>query len=145
MQSSGERISARDGTDEEFDPSRQAQYALESERLHEGLASESLIAALLLNGPESSEPLELAKSEEDRRLLAAILMHEEEELTPETVEGAIRGLRRISLRRRLEDVQRSLVRSGVSKEDQHALLQERIRLKRALADPGVDEAAGRAS
>jgi DNA primase len=145
MQSSGERISARDGTDEEFDPSRQAQYALESERLHERLASESLIAALLLNGPESSEPLELAKSEEDRRLLAAILMHEEEELTPETVEGAIRGLRRISLRRRLEDVQRSLVRSGVSKEDQHALLQERIRLKRALADPGVDEAAGRAS
>ncbi|MFZ3339582.1 MAG: DNA primase [Terriglobales bacterium] len=145
MQSSGERISARDGTDEEFDPSRQAQYALESERLHEGLTSESLIAALLSSGPESSEPLELAKSEEDRRLLASILMNEEEELTPETVEGAIRGLRRISLRRRLEEVQRSLVRSGVSKEDQHALLQERIRLKRALADPGVDETAGRAS
>jgi DNA primase len=145
MQSSEERTSARDGTDEEFDPSRQAQYALESERLHEGLASESLIAALLSRGPETREPLELAKSEEDRRLLASILMHEEEELTPETVEGAIRGLRRISLRRRLEEVQRSLVRSGVSKEDQHALLQERIRLKRALADPRVDEAAGRAS
>jgi DNA primase len=145
MQSSGERISTRDGTEEEFDPSRQAQYALESERLHEGLASESLIAALLSSGPESSEPLELAKNEEDRRLLASILMHEEEELTPETVEGAIRGLRRISLRRRLEEVQRGLVRSGVSKEDQHALLQERIRLKRALTDPGVDESAGRAS
>ena len=145
MQSSGERTSARDGTDEEFDPARQAQYALESERLYEGLASESLIAALLSSGPESSEPLELAQSEEDRRLLASILMHEEEELTPETIEGAIRGLRRISLRRRLEEVQRSLVRSGVSKEDQHALLQERIRLKRALADPGVDETAGRAS
>jgi DNA primase len=145
IQSGGERISARDGTDEEFDPSRQAQYALESERLHEGLASESLIAALLSSGPESSEPLELAKSEEDRRLLASILMHEEEELTPETVEGAVRGLRRINLRRRLEEVQRSLVRSGVSKEDQHALLHERIRLNRALADPGVEETAGRAS
>lgn len=145
MQSTGERTSARDGTDEEFDPSRQAQYALESERLHEGLASESLIAALLSSGPESSEPLELAKSEEDRRLLASILMHEEEELKPETVEGAIRALRRISLRRRLEEVQRSVSRAGLSKEDQHALLQERIRLKRALADPGVDETAGRAS
>jgi DNA primase len=145
MQSSEERTSARDGTDEEFDPSRQAQYALESERLHEGLASESLIAALLSSGPESSEPLELAKSEEDRRLLASILMHEEEELTPETVEGAIRGLRRISLRRRLEEVQKSVLRSGLSKEDQNALLQERVRLKRALADPGLDDTAGRAS
>jgi len=145
MQSSEERTSARDGTDEEFDPSRQAQYALESERLHEGLASESLIAALLSSGPESSEPLELTKSEEDRRLLASILMHEEEELTPETVEGAIRGLRRISLRRRLEEVQRSVLRSGLSKEDQNALLQERVRLKRALADPGLDDTAGRAS
>ena len=145
MQSGEERTSARDGTDEEFDPSRQAQYALESERLHEGLASESLIAALLSSGPESSEPLELAKSEEDRRLLASILMHEEEELTPETVEGAIRGLRRISLRRRLEEVQRSVLRSGLSKEDQNALLQERVRLKRALADPGLDDTAGRAS
>jgi DNA primase len=145
MQSSEERTSARDGTDEEFDPSRQAQYALESERLHEGLASESLIAALLSSGPESSEPLELTKSEEDRRLLASILMHEEEELTPETVEGAIRGLRRISLRRRLEEVQKSVLRSGLSKEDQNALLQERVRLKRALADPGLDDTAGRAS
>jgi DNA primase len=145
MQSSEERTSARDGTDEEFDPSRQAQYALESERLHEGLASESLIAALLSSGPESSEPLELAKSEEDRRQLASILMHEEEELTPETVEGAIRGLRRISLRRRLEEVQKSVLRSGLSKEDQNALLQERVRLKRALADPGLDDTAGRAS
>ena len=145
MQSGESRNSARDGTDEEFDPARQAQYALESERLHEGLASESLIASLLEGGSEGGDPLELAKSEEDRRLLASILMHDEEELTPETVEGAIRALRRISLRRRLEEVQRSLVRPGLSKEDQHALLQDRVRLKRALADPGLDETAGRAS
>ena len=30
-------------------------------------------------------------------------MHEEEALTPETVEGAVRALRRIYLRRRLEE------------------------------------------
>ena len=52
----------------------------------------------------------LPKTEEDRRLLASILMHEEEELTPETVEGAVRALRRIYLRRRLEEVQRALQR-----------------------------------
>jgi DNA primase len=145
MQSETTYGSARDGADVEFDPARQAQYALESERLHEGLGSESLITALLAGGPGADDPLELAKNEEERRLLASILMHDEEELTPETVEGAIRALRRISLRRRLEEVQRNLVRPGVSREDQQGLLQERVRLKRALSDPGLEEAAGRAS
>jgi DNA primase len=145
MQSAGERTSGRDGTDEEFDPARQAKYALESESLHEGLASESLIAALLAGTEVGGDALELARSEEDRRLLVSILMHEEEELMPETVEGAIRGLRRISLRRRLEEVQRSLTRPGLSKEEQQTFSQERVRLKRALADPGLDETAGRAS
>jgi len=145
MQTAETRASAREGTDEEFDPARQAQFAFEAERLHQGLASESLISALLEGGVEGGDVLDLARGEEDRRLLASILMHEEEELTPETVEGAIRGLRRIGLRRRLEDVQRSLVRPGLSRDDQNGLLQERVRLKRALADPGLDEAAGRAS
>jgi DNA primase len=145
MQSGETRVSARDGTDEEFDPARQAQFAFEAERLHQGLGSESLISALLEGSAEGGDALELAKNEEDRRLLASILLHEEEDLTPETVEGAIRGLRRIGLRRRLEDVQRSLVHPGLSREGQNELLQERVRLKRALADPGLDDAAGRAS
>ena len=122
-----------------------AKYALESENLHMGLASESLIAALLAGSEAGGDALELARSEEDRRLLVSILLHEEEELMAETVEGAIRGLRRISLRRRLEDVQRSLTRPGLSKEEQQTFSQERVRLKRALADPGLDETAGRAS
>ena len=145
MQAGETRLSTREGADEEFDPARQAQYAFEAERLHHGVVSESLISALLEGGAEGGDVLDLARSEEDRRLLASVLMHEEEELTPETVEGAIRGLRRIGLRRRLEDVQRSLVRPGLSRDDQHGLFQERVRLKRALADPGLDETAGRAS
>jgi DNA primase len=145
MQSGDARLSARDGADEEFDPMRQAQYALESEKLHVGLAAESLITALLTAGPDGGDPLDLAKTDEDRRLLASILIRDEEELTPETVEGAVRALRRISLRRQLEEVQRTLSRPGLQREDQNALLQERVRLKRALADPGIDEAAGRAS
>jgi hypothetical protein len=87
----------------------------------------------------------LPKTEEDRRLLASILMSEEEELTPETVEGAVRALRRIYLRRRLEEVQGALQRPGLALEERQALLQEKVRFKRALMDPGLAEAAGRAS
>jgi DNA primase len=145
MQPGESRSSARDGAEEEFDPARQAQYALESERLHEGLASESLMAALLEPGAEAADPLELARTEEDRRLLASILMHEEEELTADTVEGAVRALRRITLRRRQEEVQRALQNPRLSLPEKQALLQEKVRLTLALRDPSGTEAAGRAS
>jgi DNA primase len=141
MQASGARTSARDGAEEEFDPARQAQYALQSERLYEGLASQSLIEALLEAGTEAADVLALPKTEDDRRLLAAILMSEEEELTPETVEGAVRALRRIYLRRRLEEVQQALQRPGLPLEERQALLHEKVRLKRALMDPGLGEKA----
>jgi len=145
IQASDTRSSARDGTDEEFDPARQAQYALQSEHLYEGLAAQSLIEALLDAGSEAADVMALPKTEEDRRLLACVLMHEEEDLTPETVEGAVRALRRIYLRRRQEEVQRAFQRPGISMEEKRALLQENLRLKRALMDPGLAEASGRAS
>jgi DNA primase len=135
------RLSSRDGAEEEFDPTRQAQYVLQAERLHEGLASQSLVEALLEARPETTDAMELPKTDDDRRLLAAILMNEDEELTPETLEGAVRGLRRIHLRRRLEGVQRQLVRPGLSPEERQGLLQEKVRLKRALMNPGLDEKA----
>jgi DNA primase len=145
MQSAETRTSAREGTDEEFDPARQAQFALQSEHLYEGLASQSLIEALLEAGIETADVMALPKTEEDRRLLASILMHEEENLTPETVEGAVKGLRRIYLRRRQEEVQQAFQRPGISMEEKQALLQEKVRLKRALMDPGLGEAASQAS
>jgi len=145
MQASGTRSSAREGTDEEFDPARQAQYALQSEHLYEGLASQSLMEALLEAGTETADVMALPKTEEDRRLLASILMHEEEDLTPETVEGAVRALRRIYLRRRLEEVQVGLQRPGLPLVERQALLQEKVRLKRALMDPGLGEADTKAS
>jgi DNA primase len=140
MQAGGTRSSAREGADEEFDPARQAQFALQSEHLYEGLASQSLLEALLAAGTETADVMALPKTEDDRRLLAAILMHEEEELTPETVEGAVRALRRIYLRRRLEEVQLATQRSGLPLQERQALLQEKVRLKRALMDPGLGEA-----
>jgi DNA primase len=141
MSADGDRLSSRDGAEEEFDPARQAQYVLQTERLHEGLASQSLVEALLEAGPESADAMELPKSDDDRRLLAAILMNEDEELTPETLEGAVRALRRIHLRRRLEGVQRQLLRPGLSPAERQGLLEEKVRLKRALMDPGLDEKA----
>jgi DNA primase len=147
MQSGATRTTTREGTDEEFDPARQAQYALQSEHLYEGLASQSLMEALLEAGTETetADVMALPKTEEDRRLLASVLMHEEEDLTPETVEGAVRALRRIYLRRRQEEVQRAFRRPGISMEEKRALLQENLRLKRALMDPGLGEPDSRAS
>ncbi|HWZ83491.1 MAG TPA: DNA primase [Terriglobales bacterium] len=139
MSAGSSRTSAREGVDEEFDPARQAQFALQAERLHEGMASQPLLEALLHAGPEMQDVMELAPTDADRRLLASILMHEEEELTPENLEGAVRALRRIHLRRRLDQVQQDLQRSGRQMEEMQALLQEKVRLKRALMDPGVAE------
>jgi len=145
MQSSGARSSAREGADEEFDPARQAQFALQSEHLYEGVASQSLLEALLEAGAETADVMGLPKTDEDRRLLASILMHEEEDLTPETVEGAVRALRRIYLERQQGVVQRAVERPGLSKEEKHALLQEKVRLKLAKRDPSGNGADGRAS
>jgi DNA primase len=145
MQSGETRTSAREGTDEEFDPARQAQFALQSEHLYEGLASQSLLEALLEMGGKTGDVMALPKTEEDRRQLAAILMNEDEDLTPKTIEGAVRGLRRIYLRRRLEQVQLALQRMGVSTAEKQALLQEKVRLKRALMDPGLGETGSKAS
>jgi DNA primase len=144
MQAGGTRSSAREGAEEEFDPARQAQYALKSEHLYEGLASQSLMEALLEAGTDTADVMALPKTEEDRRLLASILMHEDEELTPEIVEGAVRGLRRSYLERREEETQRAVERPGLSKEEKRALLQEKVRLKLAKRDPSGAGADGRA-
>ena len=142
MIASEERTSSREGADEEFDPARQAQFALHSERLHEGLATESLIEALLNTMPEQSNILELEIPDSDRNLLAAVLMKEEEDLTAERIEGAVRALRRIRDRRKLEQIQNELESSRNQEPERlQALLQEKIRLKLALRSPGMSDVA----
>jgi DNA primase len=135
----GEHFSARDGAEEEFDPARQARYALESERLHEGLATESLIETLLSGGLEVSDVMHLPLSDTDRPRLASILLKDDEELTVELVDGAIRALKRIRIRRQLDHIQQELQSAQVKADPARVrtLLQERERLKRALMDPGL--------
>jgi DNA primase len=136
MQTSDHLLSTRDGVEEEFDPARQAQFALKSEGLHLGLATESLIEVLLK--AETLQVTELSLPGTDRALLASVLLKDDEELTPERLEGAVRALRRIQLRRKLERVQRELQAAGVQEAGQmQALLQEKVRLKRALMDPSL--------
>jgi DNA primase len=142
----GERLPSRDGArdvvkDEEFDPARQAQYVLQSEALHRGLATESLVQALLNAGAEIADVMEVPCSESERRMLASILLKEDEELSAERLEGAVRALRRIHLRRRLEHVQRELTKPGVADDKtlRNELLLEKDRLSRALRDPSLAE------
>ena len=134
--------SSRDGAEEEFDPARQAQYVLQLEGLHRGLATESLVEALLHAGPEVADVMEVPCSESERRMLASILLKEDEELSAERLEGAVRALRRIHLRRSLEQVQRELTKPGVSDDKvlRNELLVEKDRLSRALRDPSLAEA-----
>ncbi|MGB8989184.1 MAG: DNA primase [Candidatus Sulfotelmatobacter sp.] len=137
----GEHLSSRDGAEEEFDPARQAQYAFQSEGLHRGLATESLVEALLNAGPEMADVMEVPCTDSERRMLASILLKEDEELTAERLEGACRALRRIRLRRQQEQVQRELKKPGISddKERMKELLLEVERLSRALRDPSLAE------
>jgi DNA primase len=141
----GEHLSARDGAvftkEEEFDPARQAQFALQNEGLHRGLATESLVEALLNAGAEIADVMDVPCSESERRMLASILLKEDEELSAERLEGAVRALRRIHLRRRLEQVQRELSKPGVGDDKvlRNALLLEKDRLSRALRDPNLAE------
>jgi DNA primase len=141
MQSAVEHLSARDGAEEEFDPARQAQFVLQNEGLHRGLATESLIDALLNAGAEVADVMEVPCSESDRRMLASILLKEDEELSPERLEGAVRALRRIHLRRRLEQIQRELKQPGLSEDRARMkeLLVEMERHSRALRDPNLAE------
>src|SRR5271166_1392940 len=127
-------ISNRDGQDLDFEPARQAHFALTRERLHEGSAAESLIDALLLAQEQGLDPMSLPLEEANRNLLATVLMDEHEELTPELLESSIRSLRKRHRQRDLEQLQRK-VKELESKQDlmsRAQLAQERLRLKQAM-------------
>ena len=95
-------------------------------------------------GPDVADVLEVPATETDRRLLATILLKEDEELTAEIVEAAVRALRRIHLKRRQEQVQQEIKKPGLSadKDRLRELLLELERISRALRDPSGEDALG---
>jgi DNA primase len=143
IQTSEEHVSMRDGAEEEFDPARQAQYVLLNEGLHHGLSTEALAECLLNADAETQDVLEIPSTESDRRMLASILLKEEEELTAEVLEAAVRALRRVHLRRQLDEVQRQLKGLGPNADlkQKIALSEEARRISLALRDPGPEARA----
>jgi len=143
IQPGEEHISMRDGAEEEFDPARQAQFVLQQESLHRGLATEALAESLLNAGLEVADVLEVPAAESDRRMLASILLKEEEELTAEILEAAVRALRRVHLKRQLDEVQRQLNSLGANADlrQKIALSEEAKRISLALRDPGPEARA----
>ncbi|HVN17521.1 MAG TPA: DNA primase [Dongiaceae bacterium] len=136
-------LSMRDGAEEEFDPARQAHYVLQNEGLHRGLGTEALAESLLNASSDVTDVLEIPASESDRRLLASILLKEEEELTAEILEAAVRALRRVHLRRQLDEVQRQLKGLGPNADlrQKIALSEEARRISLALRDPSPEARA----
>lgn len=139
---SEDHVSDRSGADDAFDPARQARYVLSAERLHVGLATESLIESLLAAQDGYGSPMDLPLSESDRQLLASVLLKDHEELTAEQVEGAVRALRRTKIHRRMEQIQRQLEALGHREigDSHRELMKEMQRLKLMLknADFGPD-------
>ncbi|HWR15904.1 MAG TPA: DNA primase [Terriglobales bacterium] len=130
---SDDRTSSRDGAEEEFDPCRQARFALEHEPLHHGLGTESLVNALLV--AEDVDLGSLPVNDHDRKILAECLMNEEEPLTPELMEGAILALRRRHLERQQRELRDKIV-DAERKNDSALLaqlLRQKVEIDRALA------------
>jgi DNA primase len=140
MQPGEGHISSRDGAEEEFDPARQARFVLQNEALHRGLATEALAEALLNAGAEVADVMEVPQAESDRRMLASILLKEDELLTAELLDRAVRALQKIHIKRRVEQVRRELdsARNGDDSQ-RNLLLRELERLSRALRDRGLGD------
>jgi DNA primase len=132
-------VSDRSGADDAFDPARQAGYVFRCERLHVGRGTELLVEALL-NAPEGTEPMDLPIADSERSLLASILIRQDEELSAEKVEGAARALRRLQVRRRLEQIQNQLEATrSLDRAQVKSLMEEKLRLKRALMTGAAGE------
>jgi DNA primase len=127
-----------EGVDPDGEPARQVHFALTRERLHAASSAEALIDSLLLAHEQGLDPMSLPLEEGDRNLLAAILMDEHEELTPELLENSIRSLRRRILRRQMDDLQHQLKEAERRQDPASAarLLQERMKLRRAMTTMG---------
>jgi DNA primase len=115
-----------------YSPSEQAHYTLVSENLHRGLATEVLLDELLK--AEGQDPMSLPLTEDQQRLLATVLMDENEIITPELLHSSIEALRRRHLEHRQREL-KGLIADAErrnSTEELHQLLAEKLELDRQL-------------
>jgi len=121
---------------EDVDLRRAALDALLAERLHAGLATESLLEALLNAGEHLDDPMMLPLSDLDRQLLAKIVMTEDVPVSPELLEQALEALRhRGWLAQRERDIKQEFSEAE-RRNDVMTLVrlkQEKLELDRKLA------------
>jgi DNA primase len=121
---------------EAADLRRTALDAMLAERLHAGLATESLLEALLHAGEHQDDPMALPLSDLDRQLLARIIMTEDVPVSPELLQQALEALRhRAGLAQRERDIKREFSEAE-RRNDVMTLVrlkQEKLELDRKLA------------
>jgi DNA primase len=113
----------------------EAHDVLSTENVHHGWASEPLLSVLLSASREMlRDPMGLELDEQQRKLLAGILMEDEGELSRDDVRLAVAALRRPHLERRLQQVQHQIDDAGRKNEATRLaqLSAEKLKLKRAL-------------
>jgi DNA primase len=127
-------VSSREGQDPNFEPARQAHFALANEGLHIGVRTEVLLTALLQAFDEASDPMSLALSDSDRAHLAEALMKEDEEITAELLESALEALRRRKAEARLRELKEQIADAERKNDSTRMmkLIQEKLELDRQL-------------
>jgi DNA primase len=127
-------ISSREGQELDFEPARQAHYALANETLHVGLRTESLLTALLKSFDDGSDPMSLGLPDAERSYLAEALMKEDEEITAELLESAIEALRRRKLEARQRELKEQIADAERKNDTQRLreLIAEKLELDRHL-------------
>jgi DNA primase len=103
---------------------------LASERIHAGLASETLLEALLAAGSGPVAPHELPLEEGDRQLLARVVMREDTHISEELLAGAINSLRyRLAMAQRERDI-----KQGIADAERRNDLAASVRLRQELLE-----------
>jgi DNA primase len=111
------------------------QRMTEEPSLYEGLAASALLAAFL-EAETISNPFDLAPDESSRHLLAAALMHGNQEIQPQQVEDAFHSLRHSRLENRQRELRRSLAEAELRNDSAtvQELMAEKMALDRLLRD-----------
>jgi DNA primase len=122
------------GQEQVYNPAEQAYYTLSSERLHQGLGSETLIDAILKALAEGADLMTLPIPDQDRGLLMSVLMKDHEALTSDLLHGAIGALRRRQLEQRQRDLRRQIAEADRNNDPltMARLMQEKQDVDRAL-------------
>jgi DNA primase len=122
------------GQEQVYNPAEQAYYTLSSEKLHQGMRCEALIDKVLKALTDGVDVMSAEMTDDERGMLAGVLMHDHEALTPELLHGAIGALRRRELEHRRRDLV-SRIEQAARSQDSAALaqlMQEKQDVDRAL-------------